>query len=129
MKTATKKIRLFISFDFIRDRVFKDFITGQVKHSDSPFEIVDTSAKDVPPEDEWIRHTESKIRNCDQVLIMVGPRTYRAPGVLKEVALAKKWNKPITQIVIYRANYYCRPVFGVGPLHQWDWENLKELLD
>jgi len=33
------KKRVFISFDFDNDKVLKDFIVGQSKRPDSPFEI------------------------------------------------------------------------------------------
>ena len=36
---------VFVSFDFDNDRALKDFIIGQSKLADSPFEVVDNSLK------------------------------------------------------------------------------------
>jgi len=35
------KPRVFISFDFDNDKALKDFLVGQSKNTDSPFEISD----------------------------------------------------------------------------------------
>ncbi len=60
------------------------------------------------------------------VLVMVGPVTYKAPGVLKEVNLARKWEKEIVQVIGYKdGNYTAVPC--AGRLYAWNWENLKKL--
>ncbi len=41
-ETGMKK-RVFVSFDFDNDKKLKDFIIGQSKLSDSPFEVTDHS--------------------------------------------------------------------------------------
>ena len=61
------------------------------------------------------------------VLVMVGPKTHKAPGVLKEVAFARKWNKPIAQVIGYKDGNYT-PVPDAGRLYAWNWDNLKKLL-
>jgi hypothetical protein len=61
------------------------------------------------------------------VLVMVGPKTYKAPGVLKEVSLARKWGKPIAQVIGYKGGNYT-PVPDAGRLYAWNWDNLKMLL-
>ena len=40
------KKRVFVSFDFDNDKPLKEFIVGQSRLSDSPFEIVDLSLKE-----------------------------------------------------------------------------------
>lgn len=40
------KKRVFISFDFDNDKALKEFMLGQSKLADSPFEIIDTSLKE-----------------------------------------------------------------------------------
>jgi len=47
------KKRVFVSFDFDNDKKLKDFIIGQSRLEDSPFEIIDHSLKEVAPEKEW----------------------------------------------------------------------------
>lgn len=121
------KKKVFVSFDFDNDRALKDFIIGQAKHPDPPFEIIDVSMKEAAPERDWLERAENKIKNSEIVLVMVGPKTYAAPGVLKEVALAGKWEKRIVQIIGYKDGSYTA-VPDAGRLYSWDWENLKQLL-
>ena len=47
------KKRAFISYDFDNDKALKDFIIGQARLADSPFEVVDTSLKEAAPMKTW----------------------------------------------------------------------------
>ncbi len=60
------------------------------------------------------------------VIVMVGPKTHNAPGVLKEVRITRKLDKPIYQIIGYKDGNY-KPVPDAGRLYRWNWENLKKL--
>lgn len=121
------KARVFVSFDFDNDRVLKDFIIGQARKEDSPFEIIDHSLKEAAPEREWEKKARSAIARSDIVLVMVGAKTFRAQGVLKEVAMAREADVKIVQIIGYRDGQY-RPVPDAGRLYAWNWPNLKKLL-
>ncbi len=121
------KKRVFISFDFDNDKKLKDFIVGQSRLSDSPFDIIDTSLKEAAPMKTWEDKARLAIKRSDAVLVMVGPQTYRAPGVLKEVGMARQENKPIFQVIGYKdGNYTAVP--NAGRLYSWNWENLKKLI-
>lgn len=122
-----KKIRVFVSFDFDNDRVLKDFIIGQSKNPDSPFAVTDWSMKEAAPEMSWEDEARARIARVDLVIVMVGPRTHRATGVLREVAIARELGKPMVQIIGYRDGQYTA-VPGAGRLYRWNWENLKQLL-
>jgi hypothetical protein len=50
-----------------------------------------------------------------------------APGILREVKIARALNKKIVQLIGYKEGKY-RPVPGSGVLHRWTWENLLPLL-
>jgi len=52
-ENQVSKKKVFVSFDFDNDRVLKDFILGQARHADSPFEVVDHSLKEAAPERDW----------------------------------------------------------------------------
>lgn len=121
------KKRVFISFDYDNDKALKDFIIGQSKHSDSPFEVIDHSLKEAAPEASWETKADSAIGRAEIVLVMVGPKSHRAPGVLKEVAMARLRGKPIVQVIGYKNGDYT-PVPNAGRLYKWNWENLKQLL-
>jgi len=121
------KKRVFVSFDFDNDKKLKDFIIGQSKLDDSPFEVVDCSMKEAAPQANWTTVAERKIKSADIVLVMVGPRTHSAPGVLKEVKMARDNGIKIVQIIGYKdGNYTVVP--DAGRLYAWNWENLKTLL-
>ena len=121
------KKRAFVSFDFDRDKVLKVFVIGQAKLPDSPFEVADWSMKEAAPERSWQREAEARIKRSDIVMVMVGRYTHRAPGVLKEVGMARRNGVPIVQIIGYRDSNPT-PVANAGRLYRWDWENLKKIL-
>ena len=121
------KPRVFVSFDFDNDKQLKDFIIGQSKNPDSPFEVTDWSMKEAAPERDWELEAEKRVKMVDVVLVMVGSETYKAPGVLKEVSMARKHNKKIVQIIGYKDSNY-KPVPDAGRLYSWNWENLKNIL-
>jgi len=121
------KKKVFVSFDFDNDKNLKIFIIGQSKLPDSPFEIVDLSLKEAAPEKDWERKADAAIARSDLVLVLVGADTWRAPGVLKEIAMARARNIKIVQMIGYRDRDY-RRVPGAGELYRWNWENLKKLL-
>lgn len=126
-QTAMAKKRIFISFDFDNDKALKDFLIGQARLSDSPFEVTDGSMKEAAPTFSWPAEAESRIACSDLVVVMVGPKTHRAPGVLKEVAMARRLGKPIVQVIGYKEGSYTA-VPDAGVLYRWNWENLKRLL-
>lgn len=122
------KTPVFVSFDFDNDRKLKDFIVMQASRTDSPFNIIDLSLKEAAPEREWETKAAKAIARSRVVLVMVGPQTYRAPGVLKEIAMARQQEKKIVQIIGYKDGAYT-PVKGAGQLYRRNWENLKKILN
>lgn len=121
------KKRVFVSFDFDNDKALKDFIIGQSRLADSPFEVVDCSMKEAAPQANWQTVAERKIKSAGIVVVMVGPETHRAPGVLKEVKMARDNGIPIVQVIGYKDGK-CTAVPDAGRLYSWSWDNLKKLL-
>lgn len=121
------KKRVFISYDFDNDKTLKDFIVGQAKLPDSPFEITDFSLKEAAPMATWEEKAKAAIRRSEIVLVMVGQYTYRAPGVLKEVRFAREEGVKIVQIIGHADRSYSA-VPNAGTLYAWNWDNLKKLL-
>ncbi len=121
------KKKVFVSFDFDNDKVLKDFIIGQARLPDSPFEVIDFSLKEAAPMKTWEEKARTAIKRSDIVLVMVGSKTYRAPGVLKEVKIAREEGVQIVQVIGYKdGNYTSVP--DAGRLYAWNWDNLKRLL-
>lgn len=121
------KKRVFVSFDFDNDKVLKDFIIGQSRLLDSPFEIIDTSLKEAAPMKTWEDKARAAIKRSDIVVVMVGPKTHKAPGVLKEVGMAREERIPLVQVIGYKdENYTAIP--NAGRLYSWNWDNMKKIL-
>ncbi len=121
------KKRVFVSFDFDNDKVLKDFIIGQSRLTDSPFEVIDTSLKEAAPMKTWEDQARAAIKRSDIVVVMVGPKTHKAPGVLKEVGMAREEGIPIVQVIGYKDGDYTA-VANAGRLYAWNWDNMKKLL-
>lgn len=121
------KKHVFVSFDFDNDRVLKDFILEQARRDDSPFEVIDHSLKEAAEERDWERKARSAIGKAEIMLVMVGAKTHRAHGVLKEVAMARAAGVKIVQIIGYKDVDYTS-VPDAGRLYAWNWDNLKKLL-
>lgn len=122
------KTKVFISYDFDNDRALYNFIIGQAKHSDSPFEVSDHSLKEAAPERDWEIKARAAISRADNFIVMLGPKTRNAPGVKKEVAMAKSLNKTSFQIIGYNNGSRDWSIPDAGMTYIWNWDNLKKLL-
>ncbi|WP_431210747.1 TIR domain-containing protein [Puia sp. P3] len=92
MSTHTKK-KVFISFDYDEDKSLKDLFIGQSRNPICPFEVIDNSLQEAAPEKEWEKKAETKMSRADIVIVLLGAKTHRAPGVLKEIRLARQLKK------------------------------------
>lgn len=122
------RTRVFVSFDYDNDRVLRDFVIGQSKLRDSPFEVSDYSLKEAARESQWEAKARRAIGRADVFVVMLGARTRFASGVRKEVAMAQVLRKPRFQIVGYQHGSRAWAVSGGGRVYRWNWENLKRLL-
>lgn len=122
------KTRVFVSFDFDNDKTLKDFIIGQAKLPDSPFEVSDVSLKEEHPQREWEEKAKRAIGRCDVFVVMLGSKTRYASGVRKEVRMANDLAKRKFQIIGYRDGTSDWAVADGGRTYAWNWENLKRLL-
>lgn len=122
------KKRVFVSFDFDNDKTLKDFLIGQARLDDSPFDVADHSLKEAQPERDWEVKARAAISRSDVFIVMLGPKTRYASGVLKEVRMAQQLHKPHFQIIGYRDGGASWAVPGAGRTYRWDWGNLKKLL-
>jgi hypothetical protein len=87
------------------------------------------SMKEAAPQRLWKEEARRRINRSDVVLVVVGRETYRAPGVLAEVAMARGAMPPvpIRQIVGYRGLSPSR-VLNAGRLYRWGQDNLRTVL-
>jgi MTH538 TIR-like domain (DUF1863) len=122
-----KRKKIFISFDFDKDRSLKDLFIGQSRHPESPFEAFDHSLKEEAPEKDWEERARDRIGQADEVIVLLGSATHRAPGVLKEVRIARELGKKVVQVIGHKDRAHKR-VPGAGVLYRWTWDNLKKIL-
>jgi hypothetical protein len=79
------KKKVFVSFDFDNDKALKEFLIGQSKLPDSPFEVSDHSLKEAKPEADWLEHAKRAIARSDVVIFMLGPKSKTAPRCFERV--------------------------------------------
>lgn len=121
-----RPLRVFVSFDFENDQKLKHLLIGQTKRQNLPFSVADGSLREAAPEPRWKEAALREIRRCDTVVVLLGRYTYRAPGVLAEVAMARLEGKPIVQLIGSRNGGYTR-VRGGGRILAWTQDNLFKL--
>ncbi|MBM3939915.1 MAG: hypothetical protein FJ318_03280 [SAR202 cluster bacterium] len=97
--TMTRRRKLFVSFDYANDRSRKDFFATQSRQPDATFTLSDWSLPFEEPLKEWVENTYQRINRADAVVVMVGHNTIRAPGVQREVHMAKLLGKDIYQLL------------------------------
>jgi cellobiose-specific phosphotransferase system component IIB len=119
--------KVFVSFDFDEDRALRHLILGQLRNPQLKIDIVDHSLKEAAPEKKWEDKAKRAIARADLVLVIVGPKTHRAKGVLKEVAMARQLGVKVVQMIGYSQGDYI-PVPNAGKLYAWSFKNLQKLL-
>lgn len=123
------KKRVFISFDYDHDVILKQFLVGQAKLPDSPFELADWSIKEHINED-WKSKARARIRATDVVAVICGEHTDTATGVSAEVTIAQEELKPYFLLAGYKEKTNVKPkaAKSTDKLYKWTWENLKSLI-
>lgn len=92
--------RAFISFDFDHNETEKMLFVGQAKNSKTPFSIQDWSAKSSMPQSQWEALIKEKMGKCNMLIVLVGKAMTSAPGVEKEIKMAKDQNVPIFGVYV-----------------------------
>ncbi len=126
--TKTNKAKCFISFDYDHDKTLKDFLIGQSKNEDSPFEIADWSIKE--PSDDWEEKARNRIKKSDVVIVICGKNTDTAIGVKIEVKITQEEEKPYFLLAGYSDGGNKKPTSAksTDKMYKWTWENLKKLI-
>jgi hypothetical protein len=121
--------RLFISFDYDNDSALKEFLVGQSRLPDSPFEIADWSIKIASP--GWTAEARRRIRASDVVAVICGQHTHVAVGVATELEIAQDEEIPYFLLKGYKDKNCTRPTTAKpgDKMYKWTWENLKSLIE
>ena len=123
----SNKKKVFISYEYDQDKALKDLLIGQAQNPQCPFEVIDSSLIEAAKEDSWEETARMHISAADLVIVLVGASTWRAPGVLKEIRLARSLDKKIIQLIGHKDRPHHR-VKGAGRQYRWTWDNLEKIL-
>lgn len=123
------KSRVFISFDYDHDAVLKEFLVGQAKNDDSPFELADWSIKE-HIQGDWEKKAAARIGAVDVVAVICGQNTHTAAGVSAEVRICQQLKKPYFMLKGYKELVCTMPkaAYATDKLYEWSWPNLKLLI-
>lgn len=120
--------RVFVSFDYDYDKALKDFLIGQARNPDSPFEVHDWSIKE--PSADWRKKARQRIRACDVVVVICGEHTHTAEGVAVELNITQEENIDYFLLKGYATKTCTKPATARAgdKMYNWTWENLKLLI-
>lgn len=123
------KKRVFISFDYDNDVTLKNFLVGQAKLDDSPFDLADWSIKEHIDEN-WKAKARTRIKAVDVVCVICGNNTDTAVGVSAEVKIAQEEGIPYFLLNGYADTTCIKPKAALSSdkLYKWTWPNLKTLI-
>ena len=118
--------KAFVSFDYSHDNDKKGSLIAQADDAESPFAIVDFSLPEAAPAHLWLSRAQSAIDRCDVFIVILGSNTHQAPGVLKEVKVAKGLRKRRFQLK--SQGDAPQKVKDAGPVVNWTWPKLRRML-
>ena len=124
---ARKKV--FVSFDFDNDATLKMLLVNQSKHTDSPFDIWDSSVK-AHIDGEWQTKVRAKIGGVDIVCVLCSTTTHTAKGVAIELQIAKDVGTSYFLLQGYKDKNCTKPTSAssTDKMYNWTWENLEKLI-
>ena len=123
------KKRVFISFDFDNDATLKEFLVGQSKLADSPFEFTDASVKK-HLDGDWKEKVKGRISRSDLVVVICGTNTHTATGVAEELTITKELGKSYFLLWGYSGKTCTKPTTASTSdlIYEWKWDTLKQLI-
>lgn len=117
--------RIFISFA-IEDENLRDFLRGQSRNTNSPFEFVDMSVKQ-PWDSQWKTKCRTRIRGCDGMISIITRNTKKADGQIWEMNCAIDEEIPL--LAIYGNKDHIGATIpnecGYLPVVDWNWEKIS----
>ncbi|MCV6045751.1 hypothetical protein [Enterococcus faecalis] len=121
--------RIFISFA-IEDSHLRDFLVGQAKNTNSPFEFVDMSVKE-PWSNSWKTRCRTKIKGCDGVIAIVTKNSMMADGERWELECTSQEKIPC--LGIWGNNNHLGvkipPELPGYKMRDWTWLNISSWIN
>jgi len=120
LRTATDKVRIFVSFDREHDEDLLDQLVEQASAPTSSFEISGLSSARAPT-DQWDEALRRAIRAADQVVVICGERTDGSYRVAAELRIAQEEQRPYLLLWGRREPMCTRPstARSADPMYSW----------
>ena len=119
-------LNVFVSFEFDRDKDLRDHFVRQAEDL-TRHAVRDCSLREAYPYQRWKNEAKEAIEGCDVVVVLIGPDTHNAPGVIVETDIARSLGIPIIQV-----RPQGRPYRGLARLDDpitWKWKTISAKLD
>ena len=119
-----KKV-IFVAFA-MPDKRMRDYLKGQARNANSPFEFVDMSVKTPYPDSVWKQKVRTRILRSDGVIAIVSKNSLSSSGQKFEIETAKAERKPLMGIWAYQDDR--TNLLGVNT-KPWSWVNITNFID
>lgn len=122
---------VFISFEYDHDYPRARTLIGQARGRGYPKPVFDVSLEEQYQihNDKWVREASKRIKSSQLVVVLLGPNTHNAPGVAKEIQIAKDRGKQIIQIRPQRTRWSAHPLLSDKEVITWRWKRLDRYFD
>ena len=120
-------LRIFISFAK-EDVRYRDFLVGQAKNHDVPFELEDMSLQE-PFDSAWKTRCREKIKQCHALIALLSKKTWRADGARWEINCAAEEGVPTLGIHIHKDDKGAVPPELQGRVINWHWNSIANFID
>ena len=88
------KVKVFLSFEFKRDRDLRGSFFKEAHRSDYQIENYSLKEPYSPHDDSWKKKARQLIDLSDVVIVVLGDDTHSASGVEKEITFKNQLDKP-----------------------------------
>ncbi|WP_313157059.1 TIR domain-containing protein [Sphingobacterium multivorum] len=108
----------------IEDERQRDFLVGQSRLNNSPFEFIDMSVKE-PYSSDWKDKVRTRIKRSHGIIVLISRSSINSSGQKWEIECARQENKPILGIWAYSNDRTFIP--GLRTI-EWNWTNISSFL-
>jgi len=115
---------VFVAFA-IEDERQRDFLKGQSRLHDCPFEFIDMSVKEAY-DTAWKEKVRTRIRRSHGVIVLVSRNSLQSSGQQWEISCAMEEKKRIRGIWAYSDD---RTTLDGVTTAAWSWDNIKSFID
>jgi hypothetical protein len=120
--------QVFISFA-VEDKWARDYLAGQAKNDDTPFDFADMSVKE-PWDEKWKTNCRIKIKGCDGLIAFVSKNTMKADGARWEMKCAEEEGIPMIGVYTKAEEKGCSipPELNGSRVIDWKWAGIAAFI-